>query len=51
MDRDAYNRALEDGSLQGIAEQSFYNNMAAYAEWLGSGAVGALHSGLAALLL
>ena len=36
MDRDAYNRALEDGSLQGIAEQSFYNNMAAYAEWIGS---------------
>jgi len=35
-DQEAYNRAAEDGTLQGIADQSFYNNMSAYSEWMGS---------------
>jgi hypothetical protein len=35
-DLDAYSRAQEDGTLPAIADQSFYNNMAAYAEWTGS---------------
>lgn len=35
-DQEAYNRAAEDGSLQGIADQSFYNNMALYREWMGT---------------
>jgi hypothetical protein len=34
-DQEAYDRALADSTLQGIAEQSFYNNMDAYQEWMG----------------
>ena len=35
-DQEAYNRAQEDGSLLDIADRSFYNNMSAYREWIGS---------------
>ncbi len=33
-DEEAYARAEEDGTLQGTAEQSFYNNMELYREWI-----------------
>ena len=33
-DRDAYQRAIDDGSLQGLAERSFYNNMEAYRAYI-----------------
>ena len=33
-DEEAYARAEADGTLQGIAEQSFYNNMELYREWI-----------------
>ena len=35
-DQEAYDRALADGTLQGIADQSFYNRMSAYKEWMGT---------------
>lgn len=35
-DREAYDRAAADGSLQGIADQSFYNSMSLYREWMGA---------------
>ncbi len=33
-DQEAYNRAVEDTTLQAAAERSFYNNMGAYREYL-----------------